>query len=78
MNKSSSDKQCLKDSIKRFTFGFFVGMFIAAIYWSYSASFHVSFALAHGIISSLFLAISCGVIAAITSLDKLMDNFPPL
>ena len=78
MNKSSFDKQSLLNLIKRLTLGALVGLFIAAIYWSYSAYFHASFSLAHGIISSLLLAISCGLIAAITSLDKLMDNFPPL
>ena len=78
MNKPSSDKQSVLNSMKRFTLGAMGGIFLAAIYWSYSVYFQVSFSLAHGIIGSLFLAISCGVIATITNLDKLMDNFPPL
>ena len=78
MNKSSSEQKSLSNLIKRFILGASVGIFIAAIYWSYSVYFHVSLDVAQGIMSSLFLAISCGVIAIITSLDKLMDNFPPL
>jgi hypothetical protein len=64
--------------IKRFTCGTLAGLFVAAIYWSNSAYFQVSFSLAYGIINSLFLVILFGVIATIIDLDKLIDNFPPL
>ena len=78
MNKSPSDQKSLPNSIKKFSLGALVGIFIALIYWSYSVYFHASFSLSHGVISTLFLAIACGAIAAFTSLDKLMDNFPPI
>ena len=78
MNKSSSDNKSSRNLIKRLIFGSLVGIFLALIYWSYSAYFHVPLSLTHGIISTLFLAIACGVIAAFTSIDKLMDNFPSI
>ena len=78
MNKPSSDKKSSRNLIKRFTLGALVGIFLALIYWSYSVYFHVSLSLDHGIIATLFLAIACGMIATFTSIDKLMDNFPPI
>ena len=78
MNKSPSNQKSLSNAIKKFSLGALVGIFIAPIYWSYSAYFHVSCSLIHGVISTLLLAIACGVIAAFTSVDKLMDNFPPI
>ena len=66
------------NAIKRFTFGLAVGLFLVAIAWSYSAYFHVSISLVQGVIGSLFFAIFCGIIATVSSLDKLMDNLPNL
>ena len=66
------------NSIKRFTFGMGIGLFLAAIAWSYSAYFYVSISLIQGVIGSLLLAIFCGIIATIGSFDKLMDNLPHL
>ncbi len=78
MNNSPSDRKSLANWIKKFSLGALVGIFLALIYWSYSVYFHASFSLTHGIVSTLFLAIACGVIAAFTSLDDLMDNFPSI
>ncbi len=66
------------NSLKRFIFGFAVGLFVAAIAWSYSVYFQISIALVQGIVGSLLLAISCGIVATIGNLDKLMDNIPHL
>ncbi len=66
----------LQSSLKRFIFGIAMGLFLAMICWSYSVYFHVAISLVQGIIGSLFLAISCGIIATIGNLDKLMDNLP--
>ncbi len=63
-------------SIKRFTFGMGIGLFISLIVWSYSAYYHVSISLVQGIIGSLLLAISCGTVATLGNLDKLIDNIP--
>lgn len=62
--------------MKRFISGLAVGIFLAAIAWSYSAYFHVPISLVQGIIGSSLLAIFCGIIATIGGLDKLMDNIP--
>jgi hypothetical protein len=70
------NQQSLHQLIKRFIFGILTGFFVAAIYWSYSSYFHASFSLAYGMMSSLFVALSCGVIATLISLDKLIDNLP--
>ncbi|AFZ35339.1 hypothetical protein Sta7437_1781 [Stanieria cyanosphaera PCC 7437] len=72
------NQQSLRRLIKRFIFGILAGFFVAAIYWSYSTYFHASFSLIYGIMSSLFLAIFFGLIAALTDLDNLLDNLPPL
>ena len=64
-------------SIKRFTFGAGMGIFIAMIVWSYSVYYHVSISLIQGLIGILFLAIPCGILASISDIDKLMDSFPP-
>ena len=64
----------LPSSTKRFILGITIGLFFAMICWSYSACFHVAISLAQGVIGSLLLAISCGIIATIGDLDKLMDN----
>ncbi len=78
MNNSPSDEKSSRNLIKRFIFGSLAGIFLALIYWSYSVYFHASFSLTHGVISTLFLATACGVIAAFTSIEKLMDNLPPI
>ncbi len=65
-------------SIKRFLFGIAIGLFLAMICWSYSAFCHVSISLFQGILGCLILAISCGLVAAISDLDTLLDNFPSL
>lgn len=64
------------DVLKRFTIGILVGLFIAGIFYLYSIYFHVPIPLAQGIIGSSLLAISCGIIATVSGLDKLFDNFP--
>ena len=66
----------LQPSIKRFLSGVLLGLFIAVIVWSYSAYFHSSISFTQGIIGSLFLAISFGVVATISDIDKLMDSIP--
>ncbi|MDJ0736995.1 MAG: hypothetical protein QNJ47_23495 [Nostocaceae cyanobacterium] len=68
----------LQSSIKGFLSGVAVGIFVAMIFWSYSAFSHVSIPLSQGIIGTLLLAISCGIIATIGGIDKLMDKFPPI
>lgn len=65
-----------QSSIKRFLFGVAVGIFVAMIIWSYSAYYYVSVSLVQGIIGSLLLAISCGVVATLGNLDKLIDSIP--
>ncbi|NEQ98702.1 MAG: hypothetical protein F6K30_18615 [Cyanothece sp. SIO2G6] len=67
-----------KSLAKRFFSGVVVGLLIVLLAWSYSAFFHVSISPVQGLIGALFLTISCGVITAVTNLDTLMDNFPPL
>ncbi len=66
------------NSLKRFLFGLGVGIFLAAIAWSYSVYFDVSISLVRGIIGSLLLAFACGIVAIFSNLDKLMDNLPHL
>ena len=63
-------------NIKKFSIGLLIGLFIAGIFWLYSIYFHVSIPLIQGIIGSSLLAISCGIIATVSGLDKLFDNFP--
>ena len=63
-------------SIKRFIFGGIVGIFVAIIVWSYSAFFHVAIPLSQGIVGTFILTISCGMVAAIGNINKLMDNLP--
>ncbi|MGK7896516.1 MAG: hypothetical protein AB4372_23580 [Xenococcus sp. (in: cyanobacteria)] len=65
-------------SIKRFVFGIAGGLFLAIVCWSYSAFFHVSISWFQGIFGCLILAISCGVIAALSNLDTILDNLPYL
>lgn len=73
MNTQPSDKL---SAIKKFAIGILAGLFIAGIFWLYSIYFHVPISLVQGIIGSSFLAISCGIIATVSGLDKLFDNFP--
>ncbi|MGB6298871.1 MAG: hypothetical protein WBF90_22200 [Rivularia sp. (in: cyanobacteria)] len=73
MNSQPSDKF---DALKRFAIGILAGLFIAGIFWLYSIYFHVPISLVQGIIGSSLLAISCGIIATVSGLDKLFDNFP--
>ncbi|MBE9047069.1 hypothetical protein IQ255_22165 [Pleurocapsales cyanobacterium LEGE 10410] len=64
--------------VKRFVFGFAIGLFIAIVIWSYSAYYLVSISPAQGIIGSLILSIPFGVLAAVSNLDKLIDSLPDL
>ena len=78
MEQQSSNQQSFFQPIKRFVLGASVGIFMSLIYCSYSIFAHSTPSLAQGIIGSLILAIACGAIATFTSLEKLMDNFPPI
>lgn len=62
--------------IKRFSLGIAIGLFITAIFWSYSIYFQVSVSLIQGIVGSLVMTVSCGAVAVIGNLDQLMDNLP--
>ncbi len=73
MNTQPSDKF---NALKRFAIGILIGLFNAGIFWLYSIYFHVSIPLAKGIIGISLLAISCGIIATISRIDKLFENFP--
>jgi hypothetical protein len=64
----------LQPSIKRFVLGMAVGLFIAAIFWSYSAFYYVPISSIYGVVGTVLLAVCCGIIATVSSLDKLMDN----
>lgn len=66
----------LQLSIKHFILGVAIGLFVAIIAWSYSAYFNVSISIWQGIVSSLILAISFGILASIGDLNKLMDSLP--
>ncbi len=66
-------------AIKKFAFGTIWGLFIVAIYWSYSLFFHSSIPLARGIIISLVFTITCGLITmkvGYEGLDRLINNLP--
>jgi hypothetical protein len=65
-----------QSSIKRFIFGMISGLLLAAIAWSNSDYFNVAISMVQGIVGSIVLAITFGIIATIGSLDKLMDNLP--
>jgi hypothetical protein len=65
-----------QSSIKRFIFGMAIGLFLAAIAWSNCAYFHVVISVVQGIVGSVVLAITFGIIATVSSLDKFMDNLP--
>ena len=79
LNQSNQPQKVIKiHSTKRFTLGLAIGLFLAAIVWSYSAYFQVSISLVRGVIGSLLLAVFCGAIASFGNLDKLMDNLPHL
>ncbi len=62
--------------IKRFLAGLLAGFFIAAILWLYSIYFHAPISVVQGIIGSSLLAISCGILATVSGIDKVFDNFP--
>ena len=62
--------------IKRFIFGIVIGLFLAMLCWSYSAFCHVSIPLFQGIFGCLILTISCGLVAAISDPDTILDNLP--
>ncbi|MEM7591309.1 MAG: hypothetical protein AAF383_07290 [Cyanobacteria bacterium P01_A01_bin.83] len=64
----------ISQAIKRFFCGAAVGLFIATIFWSYSAFFYVATSVTQGIVGTILLALGCGTIATIGSIDKLMDN----
>lgn len=78
MNSEKSKKLSANIRFARFAIGLLVGLFLAAIFWLYSIEFHASISLVQGIIGSLLLAISCGIIAAFSGLDKIFENFPNL
>ncbi|MGB3759966.1 MAG: hypothetical protein WBA07_26930 [Rivularia sp. (in: cyanobacteria)] len=63
-------------NIKKFTIGLLIGLVIAALSWLCSIYFHVSISLLQGIIGSLLLSISFGILATFTGIDKLLDNLP--
>ncbi|AFY57247.1 hypothetical protein Riv7116_4836 [Rivularia sp. PCC 7116] len=73
MNTQPSDKL---SSIKRFAIGILIGLFIAAISWLCSTYFHVNIPLIQGIIGSLLLSISFGILATFSGIDKLLNNLP--
>ena len=64
----------LRSTIKRFVFGMAVGLFVAAIFWSYSAFYYVPISLTYGVVGTVLLAVCCGIIATVSNLDKLIDN----
>ncbi|MGL6338978.1 MAG: hypothetical protein ACRC80_07540 [Waterburya sp.] len=66
----------LPSFIKRFTMGAAIGLFVAAICWSYSAYFYVSVSLIQGVLASLLLAVTCGIVATLGNIDKLFDSLP--
>ena len=66
----------LQPSIKRFISGVAIGLFVATVAWSNSDYFNVSISLLPGIIASLVLAISFGIITSIGNIDKIMDDLP--
>ena len=63
-------------NIKRFTIGLLIGLSIAAVSWLCSIYFNVSISLLQGIIGSLLLSISFGILATFTGIDKLLNNLP--
>lgn len=63
-------------NIKKFSIGLLIGLFIAAVSWLCSIYFHVSISLIQGIIGSSLLAISFGILATISGIDKLLNNLP--
>jgi hypothetical protein len=65
-----------QSSIKRFILGMTIGLFLAAIAWSNSDYFNVAISMVQGIVGSIVLAITFGIISTIGSLDKLIDNLP--
>ena len=69
MNSQSSN-------IKTFSIGLLIGLFIAAVSWLCSIYFHVSIPLIQGIIGSLLLSISFGILATVGGIDKLLNNLP--
>ncbi|MBF2014637.1 MAG: hypothetical protein IGS23_05365 [Rivularia sp. T60_A2020_040] len=78
MNTKKSNKLSASKRFARFAIGLLAGLFIAGIFWLYSIYFYVPIPLVQGIIGSLILAISCGIIATISGLDKIFENFPNL
>ncbi|MGB3691347.1 MAG: hypothetical protein WA865_05735 [Spirulinaceae cyanobacterium] len=65
--------------IKKFAFGMGWGLFLVAIYWSYSLFYHSSVPLATGIIASLVFAITCGLITmkvGYEALDNIINSLP--
>ena len=66
----------LQSSSQRFISGVVFGLFLSMIAWSYSVYYHVSISLVQGVLCTLFLAFSFGVVAMFGNLDNLMDNIP--
>ena len=62
--------------IKKFSFGLLIGLFISILSWLCSIYFHVDISLIQGIIGSLLLSISFGILATFTGIDKLLNNLP--
>lgn len=63
-------------NIKKFTIGLLIGLVICVLSWLCSIYFHVSIPLIQGIIGSLLLSISFGVLATFSGIDKLLNNLP--
>ncbi|MBV6627229.1 MAG: hypothetical protein KI793_30535 [Rivularia sp. (in: Bacteria)] len=63
-------------SIKRFSVGLLIGLMISGLSWLCSVYFHVNIPLIQGIIGSLLLSISFGILATFTGIEKILDNLP--
>ncbi len=79
INSNSLKGERMFTSIKKFGFGIGWGLFIVAIYWSFSVYFHSSIPLATGIIASLVFSLGCGLITlkvGYEPLDKIINSLP--
>lgn len=79
INPSDLKEEKMITSIKKFSFGMGWGLFIVAIYWSFSVYFHSSIPLATGIIASLLFSLGCGLITlkvGYDPLDKIINSLP--
>ena len=62
----------------RLIFGSIGGIFFAGIAWSYTIFFHIDIPLTQGIIGSLLMALTFGLISAYGDLDRFFESFPPI